>query len=264
MNLHDINVLITRPGSQSGSLAQRVSAAGGRAVIYPLLTIVPLNTPAALGYIEKQVRGLDELHMLIFVSTNAAREALPWLKKYWPELPPDLVLLAVGPASAAELKSLGVPVQTAAGGVGSEDLLALETLQRVQGKRIAIVRGRGGRELLADTLRQRGAHVEYIELYERREPETPAEPLSQLLKRERINAITVTSSQILETLIRRLGGSGDGNIAEAGLIPLLVPSARVAQQAVAAGFTRVIDVAGADDETLLSGLIALARNRLAD
>jgi uroporphyrinogen-III synthase len=54
----------------------------------------------------------------------------------------------------------------------SESVLALPAFQApaVAGRRVLILRGDGGRDLLGDTLRARGAEVEYLTCYHRNGP----------------------------------------------------------------------------------------------
>ena len=75
----------------------------------------------------------------------------------------------------------------------------------VRGKRVRIVRGNGGRETLADTLRERGAIVDYLEVYARRLPAYSAGELDTLEKRWQsggIDAVVVMSVQSLRNLER--------------------------------------------------------------
>ena len=262
MNLAGIKVLITRPQQQAEELARSVAAAGGNPLVVPLITITALDDEASLARLGQHMQALDLYHALIFVSSNAARHAVPWIQRFWPEVPPALDLIAVGASTAAALNPLHCRVQTAAPGAGSEELLSMPVLQDVKGKRIGICRGQGGRELLATELRKRGATVEYLELY-RRDPVTLAPgQLNTVLAQEKVQAIVVTSGQILQTLSQECGCSAGSNNSQAGLIPLLVPSVRVAEQAAAQGFSRVLLVNGADDAAILSGLETVARQHL--
>ena len=83
----------------------------------------------------------------------------------------------------------------------SEALLAETAMQDVEGKRILIFRGRGGREQLAKTLRARGAEVDYAEVYERRPPRVDTGPLNEALHSQRIDVIVITSSEALDNLM---------------------------------------------------------------
>ena len=86
-------------------------------------------------------------------------------------------------------------------GFDSEQLLATPELQDVAGKVVRIIRGNGGRELLASTLRERGATVEYLEVYERVLPDYEDSELAGIVDRWRNGEIDVVTIMSVETLV---------------------------------------------------------------
>ena len=140
-------------------------------------------------------------------------------------------------------------------GDDSEALLALPELDQalcVAKPRVLLMRGEGGRELIAETLRARGAVVDYLELYRRLCPQYPSGTLPQLVAAQRLNALLVSSAQGLENLLQLAASAW----AELARLPLLVPSPRVAELARAAGARQVIDCRGASAAAVLAALRA--------
>lgn len=263
-------VLLTRPADQAQSLAAAIRAQGGEAFSLPLLNIVPVHTPEDTQRVRSRVMALDQYEIAIFISTNAATLGLEWIENFWPQLPVGLQACAVGPGTAAVLRQLPWPVHCATTGVTSEDLLALPVLQQVEGQRIALFRGKGGRELLADTLRERGAQVDYVELYTREAPAHTPVQTWQLLQEQAIDCVVLTSQQIFDTFhsLLQQGATGldvsqdSASSALLGLqqkLTLIVPSARVEEVARRAGYPHVRNAGGADDQAVLACL----RQRLA-
>ena len=167
--LHGWRVLVTRPAAQAERLSDLIQKRGGEALQLPVIEISPPADPPGTENLLCRIGNAD---LGIFVSRNA----VTWTWKLLGEnrgLPGNIRLLAVGEGTAAELSRAGFDDVAHAGGTSdSEALLQLPELQeeRVRGKHVLIFRGMGGRELLADTLRQRGATVEYIEVYRRTAP----------------------------------------------------------------------------------------------
>ena len=125
----------------------------------------------------------------------------------------------------------------------------------IRDRRIAIFRGEGGRETLAEVLRLRGADVAYAECYRRSVPPTDMRPLVDDWARGAVHAVTVSSGEGLANLAVMLGDSGRGLLAA---MPLFVPHARVARQARALGAADVV-VSGVADEEVLAALVAYFR-----
>ncbi|MDX1490842.1 MAG: uroporphyrinogen-III synthase [Pseudohongiellaceae bacterium] len=260
-SLANTRVLLTRPDSQVSSLAAKIKAAQGQAASLPLLQIQRIQDPQAIERVKASVLSLDNYDLAIFISTNAATLGIEWIDQYWPQLPIGLEAYAVGPGTAAILQALPWPVHCSSAGVTSEDLLALPGLVDVKGKRIALFRGVGGRELIANSLRERGARVDYIELYERSTPHYAVEDLIEVFSAIQVNRVVLTSSQILSTFTELLEGLESLKDKEARpLISLLrnatliVPSERVRAAALNSGFKKVVNAGGADDETVFKVL----------
>lgn len=249
-SLRGLNVLVTRPRRQQQGLCNAIEAAGGTAVSLPLIEIEPLSEAQAIADLTAAMQYLDSYDVLIFISTNAVKYGGERIADFWPQFPPGVRVIAVGPTTAkAARELLGCEVMHSEAGMTSEDLLNMPELQQVNGARVGIVRGQGGREILADTLKQRGAEVEYLESYIRRLVHYEPTEFKARLTDAAINVLTATSSESLNRLIGLLG-----DMQEELVLPLLVPSARIASEARTAGFTKVINTGGANEASFIVAL----------
>lgn len=240
MPLAGRTIVVTRPLAQSGALAEAIRAAGGTPFLFPLLDIGPASDPAPL---LAAVERLPDYHLAVFISPNAVDYSVPALlaRGAWPA---TLLPAAVGQGTLRALAARGVQGAIApTERFDSEALLELPELQRakVVGRRVAIFRGDGGRELLADTLRERGATVDCITCYHRSAPATAAPLLAQWSSG--IDAFTVSSSEGLRNLVDLLDAPARQRLATT---PVFVPHARIAENARALGLERVVLTAAAD------------------
>lgn len=231
-------ILVTRPRELAEGLATLIEHRGARAIRFAAIEIEPLAPPPALS------RPAD-YQVVVFVSPSAVRTALPSM----PAWPASVAAAAIGAGTRRELELAGIaPILSPLEGADSESLLALPAMQEVAGKRILIVRGQGGRAFLGDTLRQRGASVEYAECYRRAPPAGDAAKLLAAWRGGGIDAVTISSSEALDNLLPLAGGLLERT-------PLFVPHPRVAQHARNAGVREVL-VAGASDDAVLERLVA--------
>jgi uroporphyrinogen III methyltransferase/synthase len=248
--LKDRGIVVTRPFGQARHLSSLIEAAGGRPILFPTIEIQELP--------ERALPPLEDFDLAVFVSPTAVQCALKKLGKSWPA---DLPVAAIGKGTRHVLERHGISnvlvPETAA---DSEALLALAPMQNVTGKKILIVRGEGGRELLGDKLAERGAQVEYAECYRRVLPQTDPAPLLAAWERREVDAVTVSSVEGLENLLKLIGDAGRQRLLGT---PLFVPHARIAEHAKAAGATQVI-VAGPGDEEMVEKLMAYFAPRMSE
>lgn len=251
--LSDLWVMVTRPVHQAGALCNAIRAAGGHAIRWPTIAIAE---PDDLGPARHVIDRLKTFDVAIFISSNAAQQGIDLIRAQQQSLDHPTVL-AVGAGTAGTLFTLGISeVRHPECSSNSEGVLAMRELSptAVAGKRIVIFRGQGGRELLANTLRQRGAEVVYAEVYRRIKPKSDPEIVEAYWDRGRLDIIIVTSRDGLQNLVELLGKQLEPKLLDS---PLLVVGPRMAEQARELGFhVPPIVVDRADDAEIVRALIS--------
>lgn len=246
--LAGVGVLVTRPAGQSGPLASRISAEGGRPILFPALEIEPVPE----SEIASALAGIAAADLAVFVSPNAARFGLAALaRKGGPGFAGRHA--AVGPGTAAELNKAGVrEVIAPETGFDSEALLSVLPLNEMAGRHVVIFRGNGGREHLGDVLKSRGARVTSVSCYRRIRPSGDMRGLQPLWQGGGIHACVATSAEIVSNLFAMAGETVRPWLCQT---PIFVPHARVATTAFAGG-ARALFVAGVGDPALMRGLLS--------
>ena len=197
-------IAITRPTNQAKKLSALIEQAGGTPILFPLIEITPLYDYSQFEVVINESETYD---WAIFISSNAVQNAMPRLLKQG--IPMTLKFAAIGPVTASELQSFGVKdVLIPNGRFDSESLLALPEMQAIKNKRVLIVRGIGGRDVLAETLKARGAQVSFAECYQRINPQTNCDLLANLYREKKLHGIAVTSSEAMRHLLD-LAGDAD-------------------------------------------------------
>ena len=215
-------VLITRPEHQSLDLAAAIDAAKGNVFHFPAIDI----TARDIDEIQKDFAALPAPDIVVFVSGNAVAHGFAVVKDN------NARIAAIGPATRDAIEALGATTDIfPAHGFDSEHLLEHAALQEVNDKNVIIMRGQSGRELLADTLVERGANVDYLCVYNRT-PHEPApaelEKLASILHQGRVHFMTVMSVETLERLVQVLPSQSLSLLRQSTLV---APSTRVIQTA---------------------------------
>lgn len=257
-SLSGLIVLLTRPSIQVDNMRRAIESSGAEVLSLPLIEINALNDAQAIQDLKGKVLQLDSYQSLVFVSNNAVSFGGEVINNYWPQFPVGVDVIAIGPTTAeAARERLACEVIQPSSGMTSEDILSLPQLQDVSEKKIGIVRGQGGRELLADTLRERGAMVDYLEAYSRTPVVYVSTDFCAKLQASGVNVLTVSSGESLDRLTPLLADNRE----LMQQLHLVVPSERVAGQALDAGYQRVHNARGADSASFVSVLGELSINQ---
>ncbi|MGA4213906.1 fused uroporphyrinogen-III synthase HemD/membrane protein HemX [Ralstonia nicotianae] len=258
-------VIVTRPRAQAPMLVAALERHGLRTLQFPLLDIAP--TPN-LDDLRAALADPSRYALVVFVSPNAVQQAFAAMPEgfRWPQ---DVPAAVVGPASAQALAAHGVAAPTYRvirpdshaddARQDSEALYARLDVVTLSGREVLIVRGNGGREWLADRLREAGVAVRTVEAYRRSVPVPDAAAWAAL--REVLagrHAWTLTSSEAarnLDSLARASLSAAEVEALYAA--PCFAPHARIVEQAQSLGF-RDVTLTGAGDDRLLAGVLAWA------
>ena len=169
---NSMKVLVTRPAAQAELWVTRLQALGISAAALPLIDIRP--APESLAVVLAWSR-VTMLRLIVFVSPNAVEQffalkppGLPW--------PKALEVGSTGPGTTRALRAKGVPAErilepaAESAQFDSEALWERLSSSDWRNAKVLIVRGDGGRDWLAETLRTHGAKVTAVMAYQRLPP----------------------------------------------------------------------------------------------
>lgn len=231
-------IMITRPAHQAGGLADDIEAAGGSPFLFPTLEI---NANELSAQDKEKIAQIAQFDIIIFISPNAVEHGLNQIQTIG-NLPDNILLATIGQGSAKSLNNIlgKKPDICPDKNFNSEGLLETDAMQNVANKRILIIRGNGGREHLKKTLQQRGALVEYLNVYQRVKPKINCAELEQYLQNNEIAVIVITSAESLKNLVEL---TPEKVILRLLDLPLLLINKRLVDIANQAGFKNKLVVA---------------------
>ena len=157
-------------------------------------------------------------------------------------------IIAIGAATAALLEEKGIVPDIVPQQATSEGLMQDGRLGEMPGRRVLIIRGEGGREHLAEALKNAGAEVTYAEVYRRVQPPPPSRTLLREWE-QRVDVMIVTSETMLNNLLTLTGGAP-----AVMQTPLIVISERLQASAVKLGFSGISVAASPYNSALLKAL----------
>lgn len=240
-DLRGVAVLVTRPEHQAHDLCAALSAAGANPIAFPTLAIEPLMPINSL-----------QADIIIFTSPNAVACGLNDSTTL------NGTIIAIGPGTQKSLINKGFYAILPVSPYYSESVLAMAELDEISGKKVALIAGVGGREMLQEELTSRGAMVMKNEVYRRVKPLADINMLDSFwCYDERV--ITVTSSEALDNLIAMVPEKEHPLLIQT---PLLVVGGRQAKRAHDKSFQHVRVSDGAGVGEMIDGLRNIKMDRI--
>lgn len=245
-----MTILITRPNPAGNELAQRLINAGKTVFQAPLIEI---TAGRELSLLANKLAALTTGDSLFLLSKNAVLYAnwqLNQLQQSWPD---TLFYYGIGKSTALAFQySTGMLTDYPQQGETSEDLLALPALSQVRHKRILLLRGNGGRDLLAQTLRQRGAYVDECECYQRQFIDYSSNTFAHRWEEKQVDTLVVTSGEMLQQLFSLVDETKKAWLLDCHLV---VVSKRLAMIAEKLGWKKITVTESANNDALFRALI---------
>ncbi len=193
-----MTILVTRPSPSGEQLVARLRTLGRVAYHSPLIEFAPGSELSQLPAMLSSLKPQDMIFVLSQYAVNYADRALRPQAQHWPDF---VSYYAIGRTTGLLMhRATSLPIIYPQDGETSETLLNLPALHAIEGRNALILRGNGGRELLADTLRERGVNVSYCECYRRSPIYYDGSEQSSSWQRAGVNTLVVTSGEMLQQL----------------------------------------------------------------
>jgi uroporphyrinogen-III synthase len=199
-------ILVTRASRQAYALSDPLRELGAEVIEVPTIEIHP---PASLAPLDNALIKIDHYDVLILTSVNGVDVLFERYNHLGLPIADmqHLLVVAIGPATAAAIQSEGVDVS-----IVPEKYIAESVIEALRGKiskesRVLLVRAKVGRDVLPDELRKAGAKVDVIEAYETKVPDGAGQKLNEIFSSAatRPHIVTFTSSSTAANFLSLLG-----------------------------------------------------------
>lgn len=192
-------VVVTRARHQAAGLVAALESRGALPVFFPTIAISPIRDHGQFGEV---MRTLASFSWIVFTSANVVAQFWAAMQRAnIARLPSNVRVAAVGSSTAEALDAIGIPVdaqpETFTGGA------IAGTMGAINATRVLLPRGDRARPETARALRERGATVVEVTLYQTTY-ETP-DPSALVQIRAGADAVTFTSPSTVQGFAQILG-----------------------------------------------------------
>ena len=192
--------VVTRTREQASKLTRLLEENGAGVIEFPTIKIVP---PKSFKELDRAIDNIADYDWVIFTSVNGVKYFLLRLAEKGKDIRElkGIRIGSIGPATAGELKSLGIIVDLIPEEYQAESLVDYFEKVGIKGKKILIPRARVAREVLPDRLKEMEAIVDVVTAYETVKPEENVDEIKKLLSEKKIDLITFTSSSTVTNFV---------------------------------------------------------------
>jgi uroporphyrinogen III methyltransferase/synthase len=244
--LHGRRVVVTRARAQASGLAATLRGLGAEVVELPAIRIEPrIDRPE----VRKVAGAVGVYELICLTSPNGVRLLFEAMENagFDARALAGVTMAAIGPGTARALAERGVLADVVPERFVAEGLLEALEDEEVAGARVLVARAAEARDVLPDALRERGAEVDVVALYETVR-ETPEE--AEIERAQEADYVTFTSSSTVTNLVEALGDRFPGNARVVSIGPVTSEAAR------SAGLRVDVEAERHDIDGLLTALLA--------
>lgn len=186
-------VVVTRAREQASGFKAVLSQLGAHCIEFPTIEIQP---PDSWEPLDDALAGLSTYHWVIFTSVNGVKFFMERLRAAGRDARAlsGLRLATIGPKTSEALEGFGLRPDLVPSEYRAESVLEGLAGENVAGKRFLMPRALVARDILPDTLRKKGAHVDVVPAYQTVLPQHGSREILQHLQEGGIDCVTFTSS----------------------------------------------------------------------
>ncbi|MDD2619796.1 MAG: uroporphyrinogen-III C-methyltransferase [Syntrophomonadaceae bacterium] len=226
-------VVVTRARAQASQLLNRIRDLGAQAIEFPSITI---EKEANLGALYKAFQKIEEYNWIIFTSVNAADIFFAEMQNEAKDIRDlhGIKIAAIGTATKQSLEARGLRVDVVPEEYRAEGIIKTLRPYIKEGQWILLPRARGARNILPDTLRKWGAHVNEVYLYRAAASNQVSQDTLNSIKDGNLDYLTFTSSSTVSNFVKIIGAENVARLKNRFKVACIGPV--TAQTALEQGF----------------------------
>ncbi len=197
------NIVVTRAREQASSIAQMLACLGANVVQFPTIQINPIKD---FTEVDKEISQMSSYDWVIFTSINGVEHLYNRLNSLQKDsrIFANTKIAAIGPATAKGLLERGIKADFIPTAYMAEGIVEGLQKERIEGKKVLIIRAKEARELLPVELEKAKASVKVLTIYETVATNNDKEEIMQLISDDKIDCVSFGSSSTVKNFFEQI------------------------------------------------------------